>query len=509
MIRWTLKHYLTRQALQVQESMQDPLAAQTRAFLRLRRLLQGGELAARSGFSRCKTLEDCRYLPVSDSESMKELFQRARDGGVAASPIFGRSRIVGFGRTSGSSGEPKDIPLNQSYLRSLDRSLARMTGSHFYVSGEWQNLLRGRQIMLGSRLLIGDSPTGLPINDISGLIQTRVPRFLRKDYLPRHEDLGIQDWPRKAELILDQAHGQKVVSMIGIPALGMDLVRRALIRYKVAHLDQVWPSLRYFIYGGVPLSREQKAEIERLWFGRTGRLSFIETYTATEGPLAFTYDPRDEGMVLNSLENLYLFYPEKSLGDPPLFAHEIEEGQTYSIHITTPGGLINYRMGDRVRVLSRRPLRIRVLGREKDELSMTGEKITLEQLDLALDAAGLERLRSASSWPVVWIGHQEKPHLVWGMPASEAGTRLPDSTGARLDEALCRLNTLYSEAFQQEKVIGGSRVVEIPLSMFRGYIEARLGIGQAKPKRLFNSQSEFESAYLTRAERAEAGSAGS
>jgi hypothetical protein len=494
MIRWTLKQYLIRHARRVQASMWDPLKAQTETFAQLKALLQGSTISTQTGFNQCRSLEECRHLPVSNSESMAPLFKRVFERGAKELKVFGNSKIVGFARTSGTLGEPKDIPLNQAYMKSLDRSLARMVASHIYSMGEWETLLTGKRILLGSRPLFGASPTGLPISDISGLIPTRTWRLLRHLYIPRYDDLWIQDWPKKVELLLEQAHGQNVVSIAGIPALAIDFTKRAKAKYNITHLNHLWPNLHLYIYGGVHLSIEQKQEIHRTWFDSDQKLSFVETYFATEGALAFSFDPREGGLALNCLENLYLLRSCANDGSL-LFAHELKEGHAYSIHVTTPGGLINYQMGDRIEVISTRPLRIRVVGRERDEISMTGEKITLQQLDLALDAVGLNAARFGSYLPVVWVEYSEMPHLVWGVPEIAGDLSRGQLWAAKLDEALCRLNILYAEALVREKVIGESRLVFIPNPVFESYRNSKLGVGQFKPKRIFNSLADFAALY--------------
>lgn len=272
-----------------------------------------------------------------------------------------------------------------------------------------------------------------------------------------------------------------MVSLIGIPALAMDLIERAKKRHGFSQVDEFWPDLRFFIYGGVALSADQKAQLVRDWFGRDYPFHFVETYMTTEGGMAFSDDPSQEGMVLNTLENLYLFY----LGDRAYFAHELEVGKRYVLSVTTPGGLVNYKLGDIIEVCSTRPLRIKVIGREKEEISMTGEKISLSQIELAAKKAGIAP--STSSWPIVWVEQSGKPHLVWGLPES--------CDPSRLDRALCEINTLYAESLVHEKVIGPSRVVQVPLSVFKKYIDANLGIAQFKPKKIFNSLEAMSKTY--------------
>ncbi len=242
------------------------------------------------------------------------------------------------------------------------------------------------------------------------------------------------------------------------------------------------------------LSAEQKAELCSSWFSPGHAFSFFETYFATEAPLGFSFDARDDALALNSLENLYLFRANPDDADF-LFAHELEAGKRYSVCVTTPGGLINYHMGDRLEVVSTAPLRVRVAGREGEELSMTGEKITVAQIDLALSAAGLGPARLGTHLPVMWKVTGDRPHLVWGLPHDAAELAADTGCAQRLDEALCSVNVIYAEALRHEGVIEGSRVELIPSGVFESHRQARLGTGVFKPKRLFESRTAFAQAY--------------
>ena len=495
MIKWALRQYMTARARAVESSLSNPHAAQRSAFARLSRLLHGSEIARSSGFDRCRQFEDCRRIPPSDSLSMQPLFQTLYENGSAAHALIGRSRLHAFARTSGTQGEPKHIPMNAAYVASLDRTLEAMVASHYYTSGRWDKLLSGRHILLGSRPRCGTAPCGLPVCDISGFIPTRTWWSARWLYIPHHKDLWIEDWSAKMDRILDQARDKRVVSITGIPALAEDFAVRAMSRFGISRLTEVWPDLSEYTYGACHLSAAEQARITRAWVGAERALRIYETYVATEAALGFSFDHRDEGLALNLLENLYLLSPHSNPGEF-LFPHEAREGIPYSVHVTTPGGLVNYRMGDLIEVVSTRPLLVKVVGREYDELSMTGEKITLAQLDLALEAAGLSAARFTPYKPVVWIERAGLPHLVWALPPATDGEAIDLNCAARLDQELCKRNVLYEEAKAREGVVGDSRVVTLAGPVFSGYQDGQLGIGQFKPKRMFQSHAEFMATYL-------------
>ena len=243
MLHFCLRHYLSFHARNVQRSMMDPYTAQKATFHSLQRELRGGALATKSGFDRCQNLEDFRHLPATDGDQLKPLLDQVFHGGVGESHLFGRSKISGFARTSGTFGEPKNIPMNQAYMASLDRSLMRMVACQLFTTGNWNQLLAGRQIMLGSRPLVGKSPTALPISDISGLLPTRTWKTMRRFYLPKYEDLWIENWSHKMEMTLVQANGQDVHTLTGIPALIADFARRACEKFQLRHLNQIWPNI--------------------------------------------------------------------------------------------------------------------------------------------------------------------------------------------------------------------------------------------------------------------------
>jgi hypothetical protein len=491
MIVWAARQLAAWHARKVQRSMLEPREAQREALERLKALLHGTEAARRSGFDAVKTLDDCRRLPKSDAESVQGALEQVFEGGAAQRGWFGRSKLYGFMRTSGSRGAPKLIPVNRAYLASVDRTLLRMVCSQLFTGGDWGSVFSGRHVFLSSRPRVGASPTGLPIYDASALYPTRASWWVRFCLLPRHADLWLDDWGDKRDRTLEQARGKQVISLNGLPALAIDFARRATEKFGVRHLDALWPRLRQLSYGGVAFSAAQRAELLGTWFSPGHRLAFYETYFASEAPLGFAFDARDDALALNTLENVYLFRRVPGGGEL-LFAHELEAGGRYALYVTTPGGLVNFHLGDLIEVVSVAPLLVRVAGREGEELSMTGEKITLAQVDLALGAVGLGPQRLGVHLPLVWKAGGERQRLVWGLPDVAPQVAASDLPG-RLDEALCALNLLYAEALQREHVVDGCEVVRVPAAVFERHRQARLG--NYKPKRLFESRSAVEAEY--------------
>src|SRR5438309_1191815 len=74
---------------------------------------------------------------------------------------------------------------------------------------------------------------------LAGCAALRTPWPASLLTIPRRRDLLLDDWNTKAQRIIEQARGKRVVAMSGLPALAIDLLKRAS-----------WPHLRVLVYGG-------------------------------------------------------------------------------------------------------------------------------------------------------------------------------------------------------------------------------------------------------------------
>ncbi len=91
-------------------------------------------------------------------------------------------------------------------------------------------------------------------------------------------------------------------------------------------------------------------------------------------------------------ENFYEFIPESEIASPSptlLTCAELEEGSSYYLILTTPGGLYRYDINDVVRVagfFNRTPL-IEFVRKGRDVTNITGEKLHVNQVIQAMAQA--------------------------------------------------------------------------------------------------------------------------
>jgi len=115
-------------------------------------------------------------------------------------------------------------------------------------------------------------------------------------------------------------------------------------------------------------------------------------FRASEATISLPIADWTAAGVLANHVNYYEFIPEAEIGSPhptTLGAHELSVGETYHIILTTLGGLYRYDINDVVLVedmYAESPV-LAFLRKGKDMASLTGEKLHVNQVIAAVDAA--------------------------------------------------------------------------------------------------------------------------
>src|SRR5690606_10508538 len=118
----------------------------------------------------------------------------------------------------------------------------------------------------------------------------------------------------------------------------------------------IWPDLMIYVHGGVSFDPYRKG-FEKL-LGNP--ITYIETYLASEGFIAFQDKPNKRSMKLvlnNGIFFEFIPFNESNFdGDgemvsnpDTLMIHEVEEGKDYAILLSTCAGTWRYLIGDVIR----------------------------------------------------------------------------------------------------------------------------------------------------------------
>jgi hypothetical protein len=486
-----------RHDLRFERATAAPDRAQAAA---LRTLLQRNARTAfgrEHGFDAIRTPADYRRaVPLRDYEGFRPYVRRI----IAGEPtILTAEPVTAFATTSGSTGEPKLVPVTASWL-------AHMPG----VVRLWMlRALRDHPSLLDRAILTIVSPavegrtaTGLPIGALSGLLQRGLPSSVQRAQAVPYAAHLIADCEARAFVLLRLALAHPV-SVIGTPnpttlirlaevaRQHAETLLRAIhdgtlgIPWPAIHEEPDWaaPAVQRALaarlapdpararmlascarQGGALRLRDAWPELALIgcWLGghaghHARRLSADYGdvplrdlgLVASEGRLTLPVADGTAAGVLALDAGFYEFIPEEAMdgnAPPILLAHELEVGRRYDIVLSGANGLYRYDLNDivEVRGFHRRTPLVAFVRKGRDMTSITGEKLHLNHVRAAVRAA--EDATRVEAWQFRLIPDIEACRYDLLVEPRGAGL---DAQGAEafaraFDDALGRINVEYA-----------------------------------------------------------------
>src|SRR5688572_4160673 len=160
----------------------DPAAAQKRL---MREIVQRNQFTAFGrdhGFSSIKSVKDFRrQVAIGDYESLRPYIERAKQGEKA---VLTSEPILMFTMTSGSTGEPKLIPVTES-TRANHTRLTRLWYSRAFQ--DHPGSAAGKVFGLVGRMIEGHTAGGIPYGAASGLIYQSSPAWIKRTHALPYE----------------------------------------------------------------------------------------------------------------------------------------------------------------------------------------------------------------------------------------------------------------------------------------------------------------------------------
>ncbi|MFX0090909.1 MAG: GH3 auxin-responsive promoter family protein [Candidatus Hodarchaeota archaeon] len=330
--------------------------------------------------------------------------------------ILTKENVIRWLQTSGTTGLPKYLPMTKTGLKAFVTSSRRLLG-FAADSLEFARVLDGRILIYAASARTG-MKGGKPVGFISGvsaayfsnLITNRVLTLPSKRVL-RCTNLNDRLWLFAKEII-----PKDIRMIIGVTPLALSLVRaiyedlpeRLAIEFrntKIGELiasimnkndqklpvNEIWSNLKVFIHSGVHVEPYIKYIRESM-----GNIELREMYLGSEGAYAIQMKG-DLPPILSSDVYFFEFIPESDINknNPRrLLVNEVKKNQVYELVITNWDGLYAYRIGDLVKIYETNPVCIRVHGRTKTTVNLTGEKITemhvSQGIQHAIEVAGIQ-----------------------------------------------------------------------------------------------------------------------
>jgi hypothetical protein len=216
-------------------------------------------------------------------------------------------------------------------------------------------------------------------------------------YKPGKKIAQEKDWDKKLNEIARKAPGWDVSILVGVPAWIQIMLERIIDYNDLENIHEIWPNLMCYVHSGVSYE-PYRAGFKKL-FGK--KVVDIDTYLASEGFIAFADRPDTKGMRMllsNGIYYEFVHFDEHHFdenGDmlPGVRTYhigEVEEGKPYALLLTTCAGAWRYLIGDVVQFTSKERSEIIIVGRTKHYLSLTGEHLSVDNMNRAIELVSEE-----------------------------------------------------------------------------------------------------------------------
>ncbi|MFH1417152.1 MAG: GH3 auxin-responsive promoter family protein [Planctomycetota bacterium] len=459
-------------------------------------------------FHRIRTYDDfAANVPIRSYDDMAPYINRVRNGDVGA--LFGGPQtILMFALTSGTTAEPKYIPVTRDVLAEWRRGW-NVWG--FKALLDHPACVVRHIVQVTSPMEDHLAPSGAPCGAITGLLATTQKKLVRRFYTSPLAVAGITDSAAKYYTIMRMAipkdvawlvtanpstllvlartadeHREQMIRDIHDGALRADMPVESAVRAALAPTlkpDSACASrLERIVREHGTLYPKHYWDVGFLahWTGGTMGLylpQFPKYFgdvpardiglIASEGRMSVPMEDGTPGGILAITGQFFEFVPAEEYGTPNptvLRSDEVEEGREYFLLLTNASGLYRYDVGDRVRVTGRAgqaPV-IEFLSRDAHTSSMAGEKLTEDQVVAAMRRA-CEAADGAAGGAVVdfvlaprWA---EVPR--YRLYVERESAQRVDHLAPKLDKALSEISLEYASKRKTLR-LEGVELAELP-----------------------------------------------
>jgi hypothetical protein len=487
--------------------LNDPSAAQEQCLKNLLAYAAGTSYGKRYGFTDIRNYEEfTQRVPISKYKDFQTYIKQEMEG----SPnLLYPEPITSVMSTSGTTGEPKLVPYTESTWKVAGRFRHRYFGS----GGHIRPYLHGKLLTIvapAEYRQIGNWSVGY----VSGYGMKNAGKLMASKLVPSPDTFDIVDWKEKFQATIRQAVAcERVTASIGATSFVMALLRRikyesfnwlmkdsqisekTRARIKAAHIGDgvldiqtLWPDYALFFHAAVV--RDLYEPVVR---DLAGDVHIHESYASTEGMYACQLYEDKHGVV-PVVDDIFLEFAEMQEGPlqpqtETIPLSDIKLNTPYRIIISGKTCLWRYDHEDVVVFIDDDPPTMRCLGKSKNVISISGEKVTESDLGLALRMACEEQDAMYREFVVApLITETESSYHVF-VEFTKAPIDIA-ALGTNIDQALKQLSDAYS-LVRNAGAISDVVVHPVPSGSFAAYENQRLEsgraiVGQTKPPRLIS-----------------------
>lgn len=333
-------------------------------------------------------------IPITDYE---QFYERWLHKSIDGEPDIAWPGIVKYyALSSGTTGSPsKRIPVTKQMIRSFQMTTIKQFTSISELDLPDGFFQKSFLVVGGSSKLekVGNHIEG----DLSGILKKHTSIVLLPLSKPGSKIAEIKDWNKKLDKMVEMAPKWDISTIAGVPSWCIMLMERIVKQYNVKSIHDIWPNLELYMYGGVYV--EPYLSRLRNVCGRPIHLR--NTYLASEGYFAYQKYTASEGMQLLLTTGIFFeFIPfnrtnfdqhgNVKQGAEALTINEVQTKEDYALVISTNAGLWRYMIGDLVQFTDLERREIKISGRIKQYLSLVGEHLSLDNINVAIVKASEE-----------------------------------------------------------------------------------------------------------------------
>lgn len=376
-----------------------------------------------------------KYVPAQEYESLRPYVERHKNG--EADVLFPGKPIM-YATTSGTTKEPKWVPITQKYMNSVYGKMTKVWLFNFIKNRP--NVFTGKIVSIVGKVIEGYAPDGTVFGSVSGVTQRDCPKFVKKLYASPADIFSIADYNARYYAIMRMGIERNVTLIVTANPSTIVEMQNNVNEYYDQYVEDIEkgtiseklnisPEIRAALMPYFKPNPERAAELRALKekYGRVlpkhywPNLQILNTWKCgnTRVYLDKFKDSFPEhmlhqefgyfssecrfGLVLDDTNNTVLFphfhYYEfveeheiESENPHFLQLHELEEGKRYCPFVTTYAGLYRYNMNDLVEVgpkFENTPT-VHMIQKVNGIVTMTGEKLHERQFIEAVRTAEKE-----------------------------------------------------------------------------------------------------------------------
>ncbi|MDH3887202.1 MAG: GH3 auxin-responsive promoter family protein [Gammaproteobacteria bacterium] len=433
-----------RAAKRFDKACENPGKVQTDLLLDMVRRNTGTEYGKRYDFASINSVADFqRNVPVITYEDIKDDMMRVASG---TSNVFTAEDPVMFAQTSGTTGDPKFVPVTPT-----DRGTAhsdQMRTWLYHAQKAHPGILDHKIVSLVSPAIEGHTDSGLPFGSTSGHIYKNMPWIVQRAYSIPYRAFEIEDYQAKYYTImrislehdvrfLATANPSSIIKLCDKADTHAEQLIRDIHDGSLSKTLDIEPEIRQHLQQKLRPNPKRAQLLQQARERRNGKLlpgdywprlgligcwkggtvgHYLNQFDAWFNPDGTKPVPvrdwgylsseargsiplSDEGSmgVLTIATNFFEFVEVDALEAnrnapeswPFLTADQLETGTEYYIFVTTTSGLYRYDINDIVKVVDYydRAPQIIFLRKGRGMTNLTGEKISVNQIINAFQEA--------------------------------------------------------------------------------------------------------------------------